>query len=246
MTPPRAGLLVGLITGIADVLVLLFDVGGARAGIPVTPLTVIVVLCTWMTIGCLAGVLFAWQRLGKLRALVLAFGAPGLLLLSRAATPVKVALGISNKYVLLLWLVATLLLAVPLFFVRLQPSRRWGLWLVAALVSAAGVYFAAADPQIRDFVPAKQAAANTDARRNVVLVFLDTVRYDAVFGPGESAMPKLAAFANQSVWFDSAWAPASWTIPSHAAVLTGMNPWSMQVDATGKYHIQTVPLAKRL
>lgn len=60
-----------------------------------------------------------------------------------------------------------------------------------------------------------------------MLVFLvDTLRADHLdpFGYERSTAPHLAAFARDAVTFERAYAPSSWTKPSTASLLTGLDP----------------------
>jgi arylsulfatase A-like enzyme len=66
----------------------------------------------------------------------------------------------------------------------------------------------------------------------VVLVTLDTLRYDCVAGPSP-AMPRLAAVAARSTSFSNAYASSSSTQPTHASLLTGLHPWQHGVHRNG-------------
>jgi choline-sulfatase len=61
---------------------------------------------------------------------------------------------------------------------------------------------------------------------NVILVVIDTLRGDLAFGPGGEAaeMPFLHGLAQKGVVFTDVTAPAPWTVPSLASVLTGVTP----------------------
>lgn len=61
---------------------------------------------------------------------------------------------------------------------------------------------------------------------NVVLITLDTLRADrlSLYGYGVQTSPNLDAFAREGVLFENAIAPASWTLPSHASMFTGLFP----------------------
>ena len=69
------------------------------------------------------------------------------------------------------------------------------------------------------------APVRVDARPNVVVVSLDTVRADAI-----EVMPVLQALAARGVAFVHALSTAPWTVPSHAALLTGRNPLELSCD----------------
>lgn len=240
-TAPLLGLTVGLISGLADAIVLARDAERARS---IGPGGYMAVVWTFATIGCLAGLTFASRRLAVVRAAALAL-LPALVLLSRGASVAKRTWGLSGQQVVLGWTLVVLALTMFLLLPRLEPTRRWGRWLAAAAISGIGLLVAARDVRPRDWLTGKPVLASEadDVRRNVVLVFVDTVRYDAVFGP-RAAAPHLARFAQESISFESAWAPGSWTMPSHAAVLTGVDPWQLDTKAES-YAAVVQPLATR-
>ena len=62
-------------------------------------------------------------------------------------------------------------------------------------------------------------------RPNVVVVMVDTLRFDAVkaFG-GKHETPIFDGLVNAGVRFDQAYSPASWTVPAVASLLLGMYP----------------------
>ncbi|MEE2664880.1 MAG: sulfatase [Myxococcota bacterium] len=61
---------------------------------------------------------------------------------------------------------------------------------------------------------------------DVVVMVLDTTRADrlGVYGHTRPVSPNLDAFAQDSVVYERAWSTASWTLPSHASLLTGKYP----------------------
>lgn len=65
-----------------------------------------------------------------------------------------------------------------------------------------------------------------EARRDVVLLLADTYRADnlAAWGGDPRIAPKLNGLADESKRFLQVRAPATWTLPSHAAFLCGMYP----------------------
>jgi arylsulfatase A-like enzyme len=75
----------------------------------------------------------------------------------------------------------------------------------------------------------------TDKPPDVLLVVLDAVRaLDTLSGPaGEFALPFLRKFGKNSVTFPRAVAPATWTVPSVASLMTGLYPWNHGVSAIG-------------
>ncbi|MBK6940079.1 MAG: sulfatase [Planctomycetes bacterium] len=68
------------------------------------------------------------------------------------------------------------------------------------------------------------------SRPDVVLMSLDTVRWDrtSLADATLNTTPALAALADGGVVFESAFSTASWTLPAHSSVFTGMHP-----DRTG-------------
>ena len=67
----------------------------------------------------------------------------------------------------------------------------------------------------------------SDPRPPDVLVFLvDTLRADHLdhFGYERETAPNLAAFSRDAVTYERAYAPSSWTKPSTASLLTGLDP----------------------
>ncbi len=63
-------------------------------------------------------------------------------------------------------------------------------------------------------------------RPNVVILVMDTTRADrcSAFGYERPTTPALEAIAAEGVAFEAAWAPSSWTLPTHASILTGLLP----------------------
>lgn len=66
----------------------------------------------------------------------------------------------------------------------------------------------------------------------VVLISLDTLRYDRFAGP-QAAMPQLAAAARAGTVFTRFYTSTSSTQPSHASMFTGMHPWQHGVTRNG-------------
>jgi len=92
--------------------------------------------------------------------------------------------------------------------------------IVVAAVSAAFTFGCGGDtesPPIADAVR---------ARPNVVVIVMDTTRADrcSVHGYERATTPALDALGREGVVFDSAWAPSSWTLPTHASIFTGLLP----------------------
>ncbi len=64
------------------------------------------------------------------------------------------------------------------------------------------------------------------AMRNIILISLDTVRADHLhcYGYGRATTPNFDQLAGQGVLFENAVSPSSWTLASHASILTGLLP----------------------
>lgn len=70
----------------------------------------------------------------------------------------------------------------------------------------------------------------------VVLITLDTLRYDALAGSDDrsSDMPKILAWAKQSaLLFERFYSATNSTAPSHASILTGLHPWQHGLTRNG-------------
>jgi arylsulfatase A-like enzyme len=65
---------------------------------------------------------------------------------------------------------------------------------------------------------------------NVLLLILDTVRAAnlSLYGYARPTTPNLETLAESSVVFDHAFAPAPWTLPSHASMFTGRWPFELE------------------
>lgn len=63
-------------------------------------------------------------------------------------------------------------------------------------------------------------------RPNVILLVMDTERADhlSAYGYLRPTSRRLDALASQGVLFEEAYAPAPWTLPSHASIMTGRFP----------------------
>ena len=62
--------------------------------------------------------------------------------------------------------------------------------------------------------------------RNILLLIVDTLRADHVglYGYERPTTPELDRFGEQSMWFTSVVAPAPWTLPSVASLMTSTYP----------------------
>ena len=82
--------------------------------------------------------------------------------------------------------------------------------------------------------PAPTVASPRFADANVLLIVLDTVRTDALSccGGPEGVSPEIDRLASESLLFENGIAVSSWTLPTHASILTGLYPRSHGAQAT--------------
>ena len=76
-------------------------------------------------------------------------------------------------------------------------------------------------------IDVKKVNINAPAGKpNIILITLDTVRADHVssYGYTRETTPNLDSFSQEGVLYKHAYATASWTLPSHASLFTGMYP----------------------
>jgi arylsulfatase A-like enzyme len=92
--------------------------------------------------------------------------------------------------------------------------RRSALFLAAVLAGAAGC-------RSRDTRPT-----------NLLLISLDTLRVDrmSAYGGPRPTTPAIEKLAARGVRFDNAFSPSPWTLPAHAAMLSGRYPSSLAPD----------------
>jgi arylsulfatase A-like enzyme len=84
---------------------------------------------------------------------------------------------------------------------------------------------------------------------DVVFVVLDTLRADALtqYGAARPTSPNLSDFVRTATRFDAAYAPAPWTVPSTATILTGLHPLRHGMRHVGDVMPATIEtLAERL
>ena len=63
-----------------------------------------------------------------------------------------------------------------------------------------------------------------DARTNLVVIVLDTVRAKETVPFGKNLTPAVATLAQEGTEYRHAYADAPWSLPSHASLFTGTNP----------------------
>jgi arylsulfatase A-like enzyme len=80
-------------------------------------------------------------------------------------------------------------------------------------------------------------------RVRIVLISLDTLRYDQLDPAAESAraMPMTAEWARQGLWFAHFYVSEPLTQPSHASMFTGLQPWEHGVTRNGLILSESLP-----
>lgn len=114
-------------------------------------------------------------------------------------------------------------------------ARTWPIWSALVLVAGAGLVWALARPKAAaDPAP---APLSQGPGLNVVLITLDTTRADRLgcYGYQDAVTPNLDAIARNGVRFAKAYAPVPLTLPSHASIMTGRNPYAHGVHNNGAY-----------
>jgi len=117
--------------------------------------------------------------------------------------------------------------------------------LVTALVIAAALVAWFRSPVRR----AAHVAPGSAARSNVLLITIDTLRADRVGAYGSSAglTPAIDRLAENGVRFESAFTPVPETLPAHASILTGLEPFSHGIRNNTAFRLgQTPTLATML
>ncbi len=111
---------------------------------------------------------------------------------------------------------------------RLRLRRGWLYCVVAlACVGVGSVSFVSRLHRRHSLPPPPKAATGEHA--DVLLVVIDTLRADTLYGPHRDFpyAPSLRALAKQSLVFTDAESAAGWTVPSVASLLTGISPVSL-------------------
>jgi arylsulfatase A-like enzyme len=136
-----------------------------------------------------------------------------------------------------LWATLIISLAMAIQSVRLVRSRRAGFlqlvrrtvgWLVAILV---GIMFVTHGGRVWSEYRQQATLPRAAGDQNVLLIIWDTVRAanTSMHGYRRLTTPNLLRLASRGVRFDRAFAASSWTLPSHASMLTGRWPHELRV-----------------
>jgi arylsulfatase A-like enzyme len=147
------------------------------------------------------------------------------------------------------WL-AGAVLALPAGWLRPIPSRaqsrlsRIVQYAITALAVAPGLLWmtmAAPGGLLRQAM--ESVRAPRDQRPNLILITIEATRPDRLgaYGSSRGLTPNLDAFAREATRYDSAYVSSSWTLPSLAALFTGLLPSSCVIDGPhGAAHVGEV------
>jgi arylsulfatase A-like enzyme len=89
----------------------------------------------------------------------------------------------------------------------------------------------------------------SDARPNVILISIDTLRPDhlGAYDYERATSPQLDQLAREGVLFETVYSSASWTLPAHASLLTGLDPFAHgAIGSQDRLHGRIETLAERL
>lgn len=121
-----------------------------------------------------------------------------------------------------------------LYLTQCLKACQW----ISAVLAVAAVTYCLLLPMVRKQREARAASelppGHADGR-NVVLIIADTVRADhlSAYGYFRDTSPNLSRLSRQGVQFANAIAPSSWTLPSHASLLSGLYPHDHHADLGG-------------
>jgi len=115
-------------------------------------------------------------------------------------------------------------------------SARWqGLQRKSVLcIALFALLYTGVPPARRAFRERRELAGVSGANHapNVLVIIVDALRADhlSTYGYGRETSPYVTKLASQGVLFQNAIAATSWTLPSHASILTGRLPHETGAD----------------
>jgi arylsulfatase A-like enzyme len=121
------------------------------------------------------------------------------------------------------WVISLLAAFQITRLVNRHRRSRLSAWMIA--VSALGALCALSYGPVREHSMMSGLPAPPKSP-NVLIIIVDTLRADHLspYGYSRDTSPYLTQLAQQGVLFENAIAPSSWTLPSHASMLTGLYP----------------------
>jgi arylsulfatase A-like enzyme len=116
------------------------------------------------------------------------------------------------------------------FETRVTAFLRARLVLIPTVIIIAGLGVFGYE-RFREFSSLRQLPVAPSGAVNVLVIMLDTVRYDKFIRlPEGSLTPRLDQIVAKSVRYENAWSTTSWSLPSQASVLTGRYPHEHGAD----------------
>jgi arylsulfatase A-like enzyme len=108
--------------------------------------------------------------------------------------------------------------------------RRWAPRLLAGAVIASLVVVGGL--RVREWRAMAALPGSPPGAPNILLLILDTVRSynSSTYGYARETTPMLSSIAADATTFDRAFAPASWTLPSHATMFTARWPHELRAS----------------
>lgn len=230
--------LAAVVVGVVDAALVVFGIAGAAGMFQYVPARIWVMgPVAWMVVAALTGIAIlpiTRRHAGACMAVALCVA--------------LAAIRMRAQPIMLVVLLAALFAAVA-FLWRL--IRRWSARTLRATVAGTVVVLAtfalvgAPLPAAFGSVAPRPVASEP----NVIVIFLDTVRYDALFdaeGRVHSNLPALTRLARESTVFTRAYATSPWTLPSHLSAVTGLPPHELGVSFDAqRYQRKEETLAER-
>ncbi len=167
---------------------------------------------------CAAGLLVYWMQVDA--ALDESAASTG----QRTAGYAAFFVGVALAYAAGWWLLGRMR-----WLVRVDTPRQSAVRAAAAALLGVGLSLGLIAARETPYIhrPHRMNAAQAGTRRpNVILISLDTVRADhlSLYGYHRPTSPNLTSLAAEGVVYERAISPASWTLPAHASLFTGVMP----------------------
>ena len=124
---------------------------------------------------------------------------------------------------------------------RIKSGRVLAIFLVVVVLSPFGAWIGARATRS----PSGELTRTGHKIKHVILITVDTLRADALssYGHKKGSTPHIDQLARDGILFSGARAPASWTLPSLASILTGLSPrahTAMQLDTKLPNEVHTL------
>jgi len=113
-------------------------------------------------------------------------------------------------------------------FVHGDELQNWAprLAIVLAVVAVAAFFAIQGSARAREHAAVANLPAASAGSPNVIVIVVDTLRADHLssYGYSRATSPYLERMAAESVKFENAISPSSWTLPAHQSILSGRYP----------------------